>query len=227
MDYYGSGYIDPAVIINYLGGQTQSGVSSSLTFTAFNGGGNGLGSHTNQKQVFVAVYTVAGASGLQTSITIGGVTATRVSSISNGSANTHVCIYQLSTTATSGNIVVNCSANVDRWRIDVWEVVNANTTLYDNEFSYGVNPQTVTIDTAPGGALIGICMDYHASTLPLFTWTNITEVSETGFGATGVKTSTAAIQTTTFASVVVTATNTVSTTATQQAMGVISLQPLQ
>jgi hypothetical protein len=177
-------YPGSKMTVRHLGTAKQGsgGGLTSFTFSTFNGGGNGLGSATSNKQIVVCVTTVSGAVAAQGNIQIAGSAPITSSIIVNPPGNIAAAIYKAVVTATSGNIVVNCTGLVNDCSIDVYEVMFANTgaalsTASDTTISSGV--LTTSQTSAYLGAVFSVIVNnLSAGSRPAWAWTDAVEFSD-------------------------------------------------
>lgn len=174
--------------VRHLGTQKQNagGGLTTFTFSNFNGGGNGLGSATTDKQIVICVTSVTGVTNAYAAnVQIAGSGPISSSVIvAPASANISCSIYKAVVTATSGNIVVNCTGLVNDCSIDVFEVMYANTGAALSVVS-SLTMTSNVISTSQTSALYGAVFSIIISNLlsgsrPCFSWTDATEVSDEG-----------------------------------------------
>lgn len=147
--------------------------------------------HTYAGRTFGVAFTgrvIAVAFGLQPnsatittcSSTIGGIAATQAI-FATQSNRKDVAIYAAFVpTGTTGTIAITCDQDIFGSTISVYSLANIASVTATNTGSNNANPATVALNISAGGVAIGSVADDGAGT---YTWTNLSENTDTGFGS--------------------------------------------
>jgi hypothetical protein len=156
--------------ISFTDSSVQSGAATTFTFST-----QAFGSADATRIVVVGTASEDnGATDANiTSMTIGGVAATQIVQATNSTE--HVEIWAAAVpTGTTGDVVINYSADAFSVGIGVWALYNAQITNTDEGTDTDSNPATFALDIAAGGVALA-CVCQRSNTNPTFTWTNLTE----------------------------------------------------
>lgn len=165
-----------AASVSYRANYSSTTNASSYTFTS-----SDIGTDTNRSLVVVAVHT--GSGGTVDTVTIGGVSATRISGTGGG---LNVALWAASgVSGTTATIVVTTPSTADRCLIGVYALYNLiSTTVVDFDSTFALSGSTSlnrTIDVKAGGVIIA--MASSNATGRTFTWTGVTEAYDTSLEA--------------------------------------------
>lgn len=137
----------PAASISYVGG-TSSG-NNNVTYTFSN---RSIGAEDANRIVAVIVFASAVA-GDFTSVTIGGVEATKAVSVNNGNNMAMGIYYRSIPTGTTANIVVTCSDEAGRCAVSVYRIIKGYSadSLYTSSIQ---NAASTDLSEIVGGVSI-------------------------------------------------------------------------
>lgn len=157
----------------------NTGANTTYTFTS-----KSVGAANGTREVYVCIWLFSGVSATVSSVTIGGVGATSVTS-SFAASNVGCLIYKAPlASGTTATVVVNFSTTIAACAISVYRVINHNTTPHatatDNTLSSNALSASLAIP-ANGGA-ISCCQGLSSGSFAV-TWSNITERYDTIGGA--------------------------------------------
>lgn len=175
---FGSAF-DP-INLTYVANAADTTNASSYTFSSQSFGGE-------DARRFVLVGLNARAAGAVTisSVTIGGVTATPLVTVTNsgGGDSSITAIYgSLVPTGTTGSVVVVASASLNRCNIGIWRLI-ANSMTPHATYSSTANNPSVSMNVPANGFAIGRAQSIGSS--PTATWAGLTESFDTVTEATG------------------------------------------
>lgn len=136
--------------------------------TTYNFASQALGTAAGNRKIVVAIC--AGTSGQVSSVTIGGVSASHVVSVTGSEARTEFWVANVPTGAT-GTISVSLSASSGRCGIGVWAIYGAGSAAHDTATSTA-SPGSVSLDVPAGGVAIAACTAQNPVTT---TWSGLTE----------------------------------------------------
>ena len=158
---------------------TYVATASSHTYSAQNFGAAATG------RVMVACLGSSGLSITQTSVTIGGVTATQIAQIaSSASPNQHIGIWAAVVPAgTSGDVVVNYSGSAVAGALELYALIGASGAAAFASATDNGTTLSGSINIPAGGVGIGAAYDAGAS-VNGGAWTNLTEDADVTFGTT-------------------------------------------
>lgn len=165
-----------AITSTFLGSSTQSGLASTtVTFSSVT-----FGTATSDRIIVVGLnYLLGSGDGIVPTMTIGGITATKlVSREGTTDTNAGVAIYAAAVpTGTSGNIVATkTGVAFNRAGIGWWGTVDANITAFDTDSTQGTSgTESVAIDIAAGGFVAGSAFNQGSGGVNSATWTGVTE----------------------------------------------------
>lgn len=168
IEYAPRGSSTPGVNASFTASAKDSTGQTTYTFSSVS-----VGTAADNRQVVVGVHSILGSPGITiNSVTIGGISASRVVKQESGSGGRVAEFWKASVPAgTTGNIVVTASAAMLACSIGVWAVYGASTATFDTDGS-NVNPASVTLSVPTGGIALGFGVSNASSTA---TWTNLTE----------------------------------------------------
>jgi hypothetical protein len=143
---------------------------STFTFSS-----QSLGTASDDRRIVVGIHT--GGTGTISSVSIGGVSATRLTRSLDGSGN-ELCALWIAAvpTGTTGDVVVVWSTTTTNCAIGVWAVYGlvSNTAFaVASTGTSATDPASVTIDIPQLGGVVGFARCV-TNTNP-FTWTGLTE----------------------------------------------------
>lgn len=140
--------------------QTNSGTFSSMSFGA-----------ASTDRYLVCVCTMSSASTL-TSVTIGGVSATTLASLSN-STNQMIVAIAAVPTGTTGNVVLNGFSGSGTMYAAIYSVRGTTRPTSGASSTSASSSFSTTLNVAPGSFVIGTSLwAFNNST---FTWTGVTQ----------------------------------------------------
>ena len=156
--------------LSYRANYSDTTDASTYTFTSAD-----IGTATNRSLVVVAIHAFGNA---VTSVTIGGVSATRT--VREG-ANAIVELWQASgVSGTTGNIVVNISGGSTRCLVGVYALYNLrNNTVVSSGNTLAISGSSLsrTLNTIVDGVLIGAATANASGRT--YTWTGASENYDT------------------------------------------------
>lgn len=205
---------------------------SSTNASAYTFSGLSFGAAHADRYVIVAVgFRTPAAAAALSSVTIGGVTADLIHSVTASASVTDKAVVGFYSakiaTGTSGDVVVTLSATAARCGVQAWRVIG-EPVLYDTGSDTETTAETSMqgdVDVVNGsvalGAVIGVGSGSHS-----YTWLGLTEDNDAGFAgeATSVF-STASKALAANETLAITATATDHNTNSSKALGVISFRP--
>jgi hypothetical protein len=174
--------------------------ASDVNGTSYTVSGASFGAAASDRYIVIVVTTqsVSGAITVS-SATIGGVSATSVTSQAANPAAAHMWIAAVPT-GTTGDIVVNFSVSSDHHTVAVWSITGLTSTTPIDTDGNTVNPPTaVTLTSVAGGVVIGAVWSADAVTV---SWSGATEDYDSTYvadrqvsGASGATTGTSVVLT--------------------------------
>ncbi len=230
-------YKAAVVTQTYLGAQLISndlGIGNP-TFSAFNAGSNGIGAADATRQIVVIIYSLGVVvNSAPASMTIGGVSASLLTSTTNGTDNIGIRMYKASVpTGTTASIAVTWSDSQGaRAYIQVYSVLNANTTVYNTatpDSTLSGELLSTTVNTIDGGSVIAGAYGRTSSGSPTWTWGNVTEDVEANMGGAYAAFGSTSASLTPSTTTTLTVNNTqtgASSVANSQGLIAVSFQPL-
>src|SRR5690606_31234827 len=147
--------------------------TNSADQTAYTFGDVSLGAAASDRYIAVAVGARAGNGGDFDAVTIGGVSATQVVSVINGTTqNTTAGLFIAHVPdGTTGDVVVAFTSTRVRIAITVWRIVGTTGVAVSTDSLAG-GSQTVSLDIPAGG--VACAASYtHANAAP--SWTGLTQ----------------------------------------------------
>ncbi len=154
---------------------TANAVSSSdLTTYTFAAQALGAADGTRQILVCVAGQRLSSPSAVS-SVTVGGITATKLVEQTTGNANDHSCSIWIAPvpTGTTGDVVVTFNTGHLRCAVSVWRAVNsAATAAATASATNSSTAVSTTIDVPAGGFAVAVAFDNGNTT---YTWSGLTE----------------------------------------------------
>lgn len=179
----------------YLGATTVYKAPVRITNTANAKDTNALTTYTfssqsfgpadSTRQITVAIWMFAGGAASVSSVTIGGVSATLITS-ALPVTNVGVYLYKAAVpTGTSGSVVVTFSTTIATCAISVYSVLNANTTVSATatDTTLSGNDLSASLAIPAHGGAIACAQGITTGSFDV-TWANITERYDTQGGAT-------------------------------------------
>lgn len=176
-NFYGTSAIVPIVMSNTANSSQGGSLKNPYTFS-----GMSFGTTNGGRKILVTITgedaSVGGTQSIS-SVTIGGVTATRLVAIADtGFSNgANAAVYMANVpSGTSGTVVVTFTGNMWTCAISVYRVLNASFTPKDTDTDTGSTQMSDSINHAEGGATVSCCM-FTGSNLSgsNISWGNITE----------------------------------------------------
>lgn len=174
-------------IARVAGGQTSSSIST-FTYSA-----QALGAEDATRQIIVAVggQKGVGGTGIPTSVTVAGVSATQVSGVSADGTNftmgTSLWVATVPT-GTTGDIVVTYPATMSRMSFAAYRMVNGNATpASTGNNSDTVSGTTLTASPTIPASSIFIVAGTTGNTGGTISWTNATEDFENYMSGTNLR----------------------------------------
>lgn len=158
--------------LSYIEQHNASPSTSSHTFTSVDFGA----AHRHRYVVIALHYLNSGAfSPDPTSVTIGGVTASRIIAGANVGLYSGLFIAPLPT-GTSGSVAIATVTTLNSVGIGVFRLIHHNGTEYDTDSS--TSDGSLSIDTKAGGVLIACSSNNNNGAT---SWTNATEQYDVDF----------------------------------------------
>lgn len=178
-------------ISNTAGATSVSGTdAASYTFAA-----QSLGSAAADRRIYIGVCARGAATPSILSVTVAGVVASPIGTITHGSTLSRTSLYVADVpTGTTGDVVVTFTATVLRCGIGLWRVTGANSFAVSTQVATSTaDPATANLTIPANGGAIGYGFTSHSTPLT-HAWTGMTEefdsVVETNFTHTGASTTT-------------------------------------
>ncbi len=178
--YFNSGgkyYINqtPVAISNTANAIDTTSPTTTHTFSS-----KAIGTAAADRIVVVAVGASNSGGETVASMTIGGISATKISDAQNTAGTSELWAAVVPTGTTADIVVTFTGSNNGHCAISVFAVTNADSTASDTGSSTATPPST-TLDIVNNGGAIGVAWNHDASA---FTWTGLNEVVEqaTAFG---------------------------------------------
>lgn len=168
-----TGFIDSAAVpkvLTFHESQVDPANRTTYTFS-----GVAIGDAKPDRRVIVGVSEAGGtASSIPTSVTIGGVSASKLTEANTGNSIASIWIA-LVPTGTTANIVLTLGQSSSRLGIGVWSCtgLESNTPI-DTDSDTSVNPQSLSVNTAEGGFAVAVSNNRNNSTVAV-TWSAMTE----------------------------------------------------
>lgn len=171
----------PGLCLTYRGHYESATDATSYTSTA-----STLGAASSDRVVIVALASgTSGANANFSTVTVGGVSATRIVNTTGGSATRLLEIwFALVPSGTTGNIVVTASGTVQRLAMDWWTITGTTQTTYAarNAANVEIAPSngslTTTAITIPPGGVGIVAVRVNNTALP--TAPNLAQTSGVG-----------------------------------------------
>lgn len=160
-----------AASVSYRATYNDTVNRTSYTFTA-----SDIGTETGRDQIVIAVHTGGGSI---STITVGGVSATR---ISGTGAGLNVALWRVGgVTGSTADIVISLSSTADRCLVAVYALYDLiSTTPVDSDSTFalsGSSGLSRTINTRTDGVVIAMASSNASGRT--FTWTGVTENYDT------------------------------------------------
>lgn len=164
--------LTPSKVLAYQTATYSDTDASSYTFTS-----QAIGAAASDRYVIVGVGH-SNAAADPSSVTIGGVSATKIASVTAGSVHNASLWIALVTTGTTADIVVTVAGS-NRCGIGVWSATGlSGTTAVATGTSTATNP-SATIATVAGGFAIGFVHIGYPASGDTWTGTGVTERFDT------------------------------------------------
>jgi hypothetical protein len=158
--------------------------SNNTTSLGYNFTSQSFGSESADRYVLVGVAGQGASAAAVSSVTIGGVSATQLFSVSS-TTNTVAFWIAAVPTGTSGAVFVQWVSQRSRCAITVWRVVGGvSTTAYDtgSEVNSGSTPLNDNVNIVEGGSCVGMVYDGGTGSRT-WTWSGLTEAVDTTFAS--------------------------------------------
>lgn len=170
-----AGTYKKAASVSYRATYSSITDASSYTFTA-----SDIGTATDRDQIVLAIHT---GSGTISTVTVGGVSATRITGTGVG---LNVALWRVGgVSGSTADIVVSLSSSALRCLVAVYALYDlVNTTPVDSTVGVAISGATSlssTIDTRTDGVIIAMGSSNAGSRT--FTWTGVTEHYDTSLEA--------------------------------------------
>lgn len=157
--------------VTFLGhNSVLDAVGSSKTFS-----GEFLGAAAANRSILVGITSRGSGTRTIDSVSIGGVSATEVATIGNGSTRISFFVAAVPN-GTTGDVAINLTGVVGRFVISKWRLIGlASTTATDtlSDISFASDQYTGTIDVSAGGAIF--VMTYVALVNETHTYAGVTK----------------------------------------------------
>lgn len=141
-----------------------------------------IGTAAANRHVVVGIFTRTGVS--ISSVTIGGISATSVVTVTNG--NNHAALYIAAVpTGTTANIVVTYGSTSVVHAIAVWAIYGANATAHDTGSDTTDTFSPSSFDVPAGGVAIGFVSGANSPPSNNAAWTGLTEDVDVGADEAG------------------------------------------
>lgn len=152
-------------------------VNIPVGLTTYTFAGRAFGAPESSRVLAVAVVGKTGIpTGLVTTLTIGGVAAASVVNATAVSGHTSAIWVANVPTGTTGDVVVTLNSIATECSIDIYRVANTSTTAYHTTSALVTTTSvTTTVNTVPGGAVIGLVALHQAELGVTVAWLNLTE----------------------------------------------------
>ncbi len=151
-----------------------SSVADSLSGSALFSSTMTIGPANPNKIVFVGVFNNDSRSSEPTAVTVGGISATKIGVINNGSG-TYIQLWTVPiTTGTTATVTVQTQGTVDAFAVATYYATNVSAVPVSLATSTAA-PGTGNVIIPTPGFAIGLGMSGAASGSPTATWTNATE----------------------------------------------------
>jgi hypothetical protein len=147
-------------------------LTSATDLSSYTFSGADLGTPTQTRHIIVAGTSIrAGNTGLLSSVTIGGVTATIVTEVSTNNGHSFIAIAKV-TSGTTGDIVVTYGLTVENLQISVFAVQGSETVTSLDSFTSTGLTGSQSITTVNGGVLVAVRMSGGAGSALTLSWTD-------------------------------------------------------
>lgn len=162
------------VTISLTDHAVDSSDSATYTFTS-----RAIGTASSGRKIVVGIArNSGGAAGAVSSVTIGGISATKITGVNYVSESSAELWQADVPTGTTATIVVVWANSGLRMGIGVWALTNAAASAHDAQTaSNGAPGMSVSINCPANGAVLGCASNGGAST---WTWTGIAEQYDEG-----------------------------------------------
>lgn len=155
-------------VLTYRNYYLDASNNSTYTFTATD-----VGSAEATRRVIVGAHQYGGSVTL-TSATIGGVSATEVTTDSANTAQTLLLIAHVPT-GTTADVVLTWSGSTSGSAVSVWTATGLSSDTAVDSGRSATNPATDTISTVDGGFIIGVFTINGNGVLSTTTWSGVAE----------------------------------------------------
>lgn len=167
---------------SFLAGAQSTTSSTTQTFA-----GLSFGTASAGRYLLACVYSVGATGHDQTAVTIGGVSATSVLTVSSAfGANTQRIEFWIANvpTGTSGSVVATTSNNAVRAAVQLYSLEGmVSSTPSDTATNSGSGASlSGSLDMPAGGVIIAAAAGVDTSLVGSVTWTGVTEDSDVNFG---------------------------------------------
>ena len=175
--FMSGGAAEPDVTISYEGAQNAQGGAASTDFTSQSIGTAGSNRHV------ICCVTQGGASKTTDSVTINGVSATKlVGPSGGGDTEQSATIWGAAVpTGTSVTINVTTSAAVVGKNLMTYAMYDGSLTVVDSNTHHSSNPQSLDLTIPAGGAAFGTVV-IAVGGVQTCTWVGLTEDQDSGTG---------------------------------------------
>lgn len=162
----------PDATITFTDSASDTTDLSTYTFSS-----RAIGTASGSRLVIVALAYVYTAAADPTSVTIGGVAATKLTSqvSSNGAYYTGIYAARVSTGATA-DVVVSLAASAARCGIGIAAAYNVDSLIPEDTGLSTANPADLSFDATKGAVGIGIASVFAGTT---WSWSGLTEGNDT------------------------------------------------
>jgi hypothetical protein len=157
-----------------------AGVTGSTSeTTGFTFSGHAIGTAATGRLVVVGFGNSGGGGGTAgiSSMTVAGVTATKIVEITAADNTTSGIWTAPVDSGTTGDIVISYSRTTNGTYVGVWAIYDANTTASDSsgDIDDGGIIYTTTLDIPANGVAMACSMDGKGGSAPTHTWAGLTE----------------------------------------------------
>lgn len=185
---------------------SQEAIQDIYTFSTLS-----FGTESADRHIIVGVTARAGGAFTIDSVTIGGVSATPIASVTSGTDNKAALFIAAVPTGATGDVVVDTGgADPARMAVVVWAATGlSGTAAHDTSTSTAAPLAAATFDVPANGIAVGVAFTQAAATA---TWANLSENADAQIAATNSYSGASVAFATTQTSLAVTCTWTTSTT---------------
>ena len=163
-----------AVTASFAGATGSTSETTGFTFS-----GHAIGTAATGRLIVVGFGNTGGGGGTAgaSSVTIAGVTATKIVEVSAADQTTTGIWTAPVNSGTTGDIVLNFSRTTNGLNIGVWAIYDANTTVDDtgSDADDGGTSYSTTLDIPANGVGIACSVDNKSSSATTHTWAGLTE----------------------------------------------------